>query len=70
MKIGAGVLHLVINTDNSGTIALYDSPTTTTNPICNIDASNVTGSFTFDLPFSNGLWLVTGAGVDCTIVYE
>lgn len=76
LKYGAGTLHTV-NSNKAGTlITLYDSVNTgtPTNPICSIDTNKTTGNtgtYTYDLDFSNGLLIVvTGSGSDCTIVYE
>lgn len=76
LKYGAGTLHAVTSNKAGTSITLYDSVNTgsPSNPIAIIDTNKTTGTtgtYTYDLDFSNGLIVVVvGAGSDCTIVYE
>ena len=73
LKYGAGVLHKIVFNNTSGTsITIYDN-TSAAAPIMGIitTASGIIGSQEYNVPFSNGLTLVTvGNSLDATIVYE
>ena len=73
LKYGAGVLHKIIFNNTSGTsITIYDN-TSAAAPIMGVITTilGIIGSQDYDIPFSNGLTLVTvGNNLDATIVYE
>jgi len=73
LKYGAGVLQKIMFNNTSGTsITIYDN-TSAAAPIVGIitTAATAIGEWTYNVPFSNGLTLVTvGNGLDATIVYE
>ena len=73
LKYGAGTLHKIIFNNTSGTaITIYDN-TSAAAPIVGIitTASAALGSWQYNMPFSNGLTLVTtGNSLDATVVYE
>lgn len=70
LKRGAGTLHHVINSNNAGTLSIYDA-LSAVNPIAIIDLTKVFGTQVFDLDFYTGLTIVqTDNGSDTTIVFE
>lgn len=70
LKYGAGTLHRVVNTDNVGTLIIYDA-VTATNIIASLDLTAVTGSIEFGLDFYDGLTITTtGGAAKMTFVYE
>lgn len=75
LKLGAGRLVRVVFYPgaNGNVCQLYDSPTTTANQVGELvgAAQPIPLSADFDIPFFNGLWVVTtGANSRTTIVYE
>ena len=71
LKRGAGDLHTVINNDNSGSCIIYDNTAGSGTIIAAIDLAKVLGSLNFNMPFSNGLTVVTtGASAKITVTYE
>ena len=70
LKYGPGILHSVVNTNNAGTITVYDNTVSTGTQIAVIDASKALGALLFDAPFNNGLRVVTAGAVFCTVIYE
>ena len=73
LKYGAGTLHKIMFNNTSGTtLTMYDN-TAASGAVIGIitTASGAIGEWSYDLPFSNGLTLVTtGNSLDATIVYE
>jgi len=73
LKYGAGVLQKIMFNNTSGTnITIYDN-TAGSGTIIGIitTASGAIGEWTYNVPFSNGLTLVTtGNSLDATIIYE
>jgi len=73
LKYGAGVLQKIMFNNTSGTsITIYDN-TSAAAPVIGIitTASAALGGWTYDVPFSNGLTLVTvGNSLDATVIYE
>ena len=71
VKTGAGMLHaIVINKSVNGTITVYDNTAGSGTKIATLKASIVEGTYTFDLKFSNGLYVIPAAAVDVTYVYR
>lgn len=71
VKTGAGELRsITINTTAAGTITIYDSLTATGTKIGTIKASEVEQTLTYDVAFSTGLTIVTGAASDITVAYR
>lgn len=76
-KFGPGKLHKVVvsSPSGAGTCSIYDNAVpNTTNPIAIINtnkADAVGNMFEYDVPFSNGLSIVTtGTGGNITVIYE
>ena len=69
-KYGAGTLQRVNNLNNAGTITIYDNTAGSGTLIAVIDAAKVLGSIEFNVPFNNGLTIVTATGAITTIIYE
>ena len=75
LKYGGGKLHgVVFNNTKSGTlITIYDNLTGTTGTIAVIGDISTTAApcaVQYDLPFQNGLRVVTTGTWDYTLVYE
>jgi len=71
LKRGAGTLQTIINNDNSGSVTVYDNTAGSGTIIASIDLTKVLGSLKFNLPFSNGLTVVTvSALAKITVIYE
>lgn len=71
LKYGAGNLHTVVNTDNAGTMLIYDGIDATGKLIASMDLAKVVGNLTFNVDFGDGLFIVqTSAGSSTTIIYE
>ena len=70
LKYGAGILHMVVNNDNSGNVQIYDGITTGGIQMADLDTTKVLGDIQFDAPFSDGLTVVTALGAKITVVYE
>jgi len=69
-KYGAGILHTIINNENVGDFVVYDNTSAAVPIISSVDAAKVTGTLVFNVPFSNGLTIVTTGGATITVVYE
>ncbi len=71
LKRGAGILHTIVNTNNSGSGIIYDGLDDTGEVIAVIDFSKILGTLDFKVNYSNGIYLETsGPAVNITIVYE
>ena len=70
IKYGAGNLHRVAVTDNTGTLLIYDGLSAAGVLIASLDASKTVGTMEFGLPFSDGLTVVVAGTPKMTIVYE
>ena len=73
LKYGAGVLQKIMFNNTSGTsITIYDDVAVSANIIGIITtAAAALGEWTYNVPFSNGLTLVTvGNSLDATVLYE
>ena len=73
LKYGAGTLHKIMFNNTSGTtLTIYDN-TAGSGAVIGVitTASGAIGEWSYDVPFSTGLTLVTtGNSLDATIVYE
>lgn len=70
LKQNSGRLHAVVNTNNAGTITVYDNTAGSGTQIAVIDATKVLGTITFNVSFFVGLTVVTASGALCTVIYE
>lgn len=71
LKYGAGVLQRIVNTNNAGTVNVYDNTVGSgTLLISPIDAAKALGDLNFNAPFNNGLTVVTTGGAQITVIYE
>lgn len=72
IKAAPGILKRVIINDNKGTlITLYDNPSAASGSIIASINPGVIGSLEFDVPFVNGLFLVTtGSAINITLIYQ
>ena len=71
LKYGAGSLRGLLITDNAGTITIYDNTAASGTQIAVIDAVKVNGALTdLNIPFNNGLTVVTATGAKVTVIYE
>jgi len=70
LKYGAGTLHTIVNNDNVGSIIIYDNTAGSGTIIANIDLLKILGTCTFNVPFSNGLTIVSTGSVKITVSYE
>lgn len=70
VKTGAGFLHCVtVNTTAAGTIGIIDNTSGTTVNIGQLKASVAENTYCYDVPFTTGLRIITGAASDITISY-
>jgi hypothetical protein len=70
LKYGAGVLHRVTVTDNTGTLLVYDGLSAAGTLLASLDASKTVGTMEFEAPFSVGLTVVVASTPKMTIVFE
>lgn len=71
VKTGAGMLHsITINTTAAGTITIYDNTAGSGTKIGTIAASAAGPTFMYNVSFSTGLTIVTGAASDITVSYR
>jgi len=74
LKYGAGKLHSIVNTNNSGSCTIYDNTSAAAPIIATIDLAKVVGAIPFGnlgVPFYTGLTIVTvGVAATITVVYE
>lgn len=70
ISTSAGVLHAVVLNTNGGTVDIYDNRAATGTKVGQIASDAPEGQFVYDVAYSNGLTVVTGATVDCTVVYR
>jgi len=71
LKYGAGVLQRIVNTNNAGSVIVYDNTTATgTQLVSPIDTAKALGDLNFDAPFNNGLTVITSGGAQITVIYE
>lgn len=71
VKSGSGLLKaIIVNTTAAGTIGLIDGTSGTTVNIGQLKASVAEGTYTYNLKFTTGLRIVTGAASDITVIYR
>lgn len=71
VKSGAGFLHtLTVNSTAAGTITIYDNTAGSGTIIAQLKASVAECSFIYDVSFSTGLTIVTGAASGLTVSYR
>lgn len=72
VKSGAGVLkHITIGETAAGAITIYDEVSTgTTTVIAVLKASIAEGTYTFEVPVTTGIKVVTAGASKITVVYE
>jgi len=69
-KYNAGRLKRIVNCDNAGSVSIYDNTVASGTIIATIDTAKALGTLDFDVPFSNGLTVVTSGGAEVVIIYE
>lgn len=68
---GQGVLHsIVVNTTAAGTIKIIDGISGTTANVGTLKSSVAEGTYIYDVTFSAGLRIVTGAASDITVCWS
>ena len=74
LKLSGGFLHAIIINSAGALCTVYDQTTAAVPYIGIIDttkAAGIVGAISYEMPFYNGLVIVTtGAGTDITVVYE
>lgn len=71
VKSGAGFLHsIIINTTAAGTVTIYDNTAASGNKIATLKASIAENCYIYDVAFTTGLTIVTGAASDVTVAYR
>lgn len=71
VKSGAGYLHsIVVNTTAAGSITIYDNTAGSGTKIATLKASIGENTYLYDVNFSVGLTIVTGAASDITATYK
>lgn len=71
VKSGAGFLHtLTVSSTAAGTITIYDNTAGSGTIIAQLKASIAEQTFIYDVSFSSGLTIVTGAASGLTVSYR
>ena len=71
VKSGAGTLHaIIINSTAAGTITVYDNTAGSGTKIATLKASIVEGTYTFNVKFGTGLYVIPAAASNVTYVYR
>jgi hypothetical protein len=70
LKLGSGILHKLLVTDNVGSITIYDNTAGSGTTIASFDATAFGGEIAFKAPFNIGLTVVTTGNAKLTVVYE
>jgi hypothetical protein len=71
VKSGAGMLHaIIINSTAAGTITVYDNTAGSGTKIATLKSSIVEGTYTFNLKFDTGLYVIPAAASNVTYVYR
>lgn len=71
VKASAGFLHsIVVNGGTAGTIVVYDNPSGTGTIIASFDSTSALAAYLFDVQFTTGLTIVTGAATKVTVSYR
>ncbi len=71
VKTGQGILHNILVTGGSaGTITVYNNTMASTDTIiASFSSTNALASYPFDVGFSSGCTVVTGAATNITVSY-
>ena len=65
-----GILkRIIVNTSASGIITVYDNTAASGVVIAVLKSAVLEGSFEYDIPYVNGLTIVTVAASDITVVF-
>ena len=71
VKSGAGHLHsLVVNGGTAGTIIGYDNTAASGDIVFSFDSTNALATYMFDVSFTNGLTIVTGAATKVSVSFR
>lgn len=71
VKSGAGFLHrLVVTGGTAGTVVVYDNTAGSGTQIANFDSASTMTSYEFNVAFSTGLTIVTGAATKVTVAHR
>lgn len=68
VPVSGAMLGFYVNSTSSGTIALYDSATTTTTTVITGTITPAIGWHALPITFVNGLYIVIGSTINVTIV--
>lgn len=70
-KSGRGILRRIVLTETAaGTITIYDNTAASGTVLAVLKASIVEGTYDFNINFTTGLTIVTGAASKLTAVWE
>ena len=69
-KYNSGRLKRILNVDNAGSVTIYDNTAASGDVIATIDSAKALGTLDFDIPFSDGLTVVTSGNSKIVVVYE
>lgn len=69
-KYGAGRLKRIVNVDNAGDVTVYDNTEASGTQIAVIDTAKALGTLDFDVPFNDGLTIVTATSAKVVVIYE
>ena len=71
IKSGNGILHaIVVNTGAAGIVTVYDNTAGSGTKIATLKSGVAEGTYTFDLKFDNGLYVIPAAAVNVTYIYR
>jgi hypothetical protein len=71
IKSGAGFLHsIVVTGGTAGTVIVYDNTAGSGTKIADFDSTNAIAAYSFNVSFTTGLTIVTGAATKITINYR
>lgn len=70
IKSSSGVLHnIVVNGGSAGTLEIFDNTIGSGPIISNFDSTNSIAAYPYDIVFSSGCTVVTGANTKITVSY-
>lgn len=71
VKTGSGnLVRLVVEGGTAGTIIIYDNTAASGTIMASFDSTNALATYTFDIPYSTGLTIITSANTKLTLVYS
>lgn len=71
VKSGAGFLHrITVTGGTTGTIVVYDNTAASGTKIADFDTTNALASYEFNVSFTTGLTIITGASTKITVSYR